>query len=127
MLWDQWRCLHCLHTDQKGRGEMTKPQRTEPMKPPQKEVVYITRYALTDGIYQMVAECDGRCCRIRVEDIPKRHAFFYAKFADIFYDNHWHRTPEAAIARAEEMRRKRLKSLHTTIAKLERLNYEDIK
>lgn len=42
------------------------------------------------------------------------------------FGNEWHRTPEAALARAEDMRAKKIASLRKSIAKLESIVFETL-
>ena len=77
--------------------------------------VYITRYALSDGILEKDAEeCDRFPGMIRTDD----GAHFHGEGKD------WTRTKEAAAARAEEMKAKKIKSLKKQIEKLERMKFE---
>lgn len=76
------------------------------------EFVYATKYALTDGILHDEAEI--------VEGMAvMRHRGFY------FHGEgrEWHRTEEAAKARAEEMRIKKISSHQKAIKKLENLKF----
>ncbi|XXX79243.1 hypothetical protein WMF30_10755 [Sorangium sp. So ce134] len=78
------------------------------------KMVYVTRYALTDGI---------RRCEVRSED-PR---WFYVawpgapSYGVMVYRIDAHETLEAAQARAKEMAQKKLKSLAKQAAKLEKL------
>lgn len=74
--------------------------------------IYVTRFALTSGIQEfdadkiegdMVVAYDQYRCRL------------------YFHGNDWHRTREAAVARAEEMRVKKLQSLERQIKKVSKL------
>lgn len=77
--------------------------------------VYITRYALSDGILEKEAEeCDRFPGMIETDD----HAYFHGEGKD------WTRTKEAAVARAEEMKAKKIKSLKKQIEKLEAMKFE---
>lgn len=78
---------------------------------------YITKYALTGGIFSVEAEV---CENVSPNMIKHRHNGFdtYA------HGNDWHRTWESAVERAEEMRLKKIESLKKSIAKMERLKWE---
>lgn len=77
--------------------------------------VYITRYALSDGILEKEAEeCDRFPGMIETDD----HEYIHGEGKD------WTRTKEAAVARAEEMKAKKIKSLKKQIKKLERMKFE---
>jgi len=82
--------------------------------------VWVTKYALSEGILELDAalyKTDGmqEYVVVRNERFPCR-TFFCA--------NEWHYTKEAAIARAEEMRIKKLQSLNKQIKKLSALKFE---
>lgn len=77
--------------------------------------VYITKYALSDGILEKDAEeCDRFPGMIRTDD----GAHFHGEGKD------WTRTKEAAVVRAQEMKSKKIKSLKKQIEKLERMKFE---
>lgn len=78
--------------------------------------VYITKYALTQGIYSM-----------EVDKIPENGVIRDPENALTYYHGEgkeWHRTKEAAVKRANEIREKKIESLKKSITKLERLNFE---
>lgn len=72
--------------------------------------VWLTRTALTQGII----EADGELGQGHMEGYLLTGGRFY-------WGREWHRTKEAAIARAEEMRAGKIASLRKQIAKLEKL------
>lgn len=77
--------------------------------------VYITKYALSDGILEKDAEeCDRFPGMIRTDD----GAHFHGEGKD------WTRKKEAAAAREEEMKAKKIKSLKKQVEKLERMKFE---
>lgn len=77
--------------------------------------VYITKYALSQGIFEKEAkECGNGMIATR----EKWSAYFYGEGKE------WHRTKEGAIKRAEEMREKKILSLKKQITKLENLKFE---
>lgn len=73
---------------------------------------YVTKYALgSGGIFAIESEePEGRL----LKDTRPYGTYFHGE------GNDWHRTAEAAIARAEEMRVKKLASLRKQLAKLEK-------
>lgn len=79
--------------------------------------VWITRYALTKGIIESeVIYCGDDMVRER-----KQGCF------PIYYHgegHEWHKTKESAIAKAEEMRKKKIASLKKQIEKLEKMKFE---
>lgn len=77
---------------------------------------YITKYALTQGIFPVDArECQEKMIEYRV--IGSR----YAQYAN---GNDFHYCAEKAIERAENMRERKLESLRSQIAKLESIVFE---
>lgn len=79
--------------------------------------VWITKYALTSGIIETEAEECG-------DDMVRVHN---NTFCDSYYHKEgreWHRTKESAVAKAEEMRKKKIASLQKQIKKLENTNFE---
>lgn len=75
--------------------------------------VWITRYALTDGITRVEAQIDGNMVVYK----PEGSFPMYAHGKD------WHRTPEAALARAEQMCIAKIAALRKRIVKLEALTF----
>jgi len=73
---------------------------------------YITKYALTTGIYKM-----------QVTYYPYENMIVQRGSAGVcdhyFHQNEWYRTWEEAWARAEEMRKKKIDSLRKQIDRLE--------
>lgn len=80
---------------------------------------YITKYALTEGIFEVEAEpCEDNPKMIRV---PGRYAaFFHGEGRD------WHRTFESARDRAEAMRVKKRESLRRSMAKLNKFDFSKL-
>lgn len=79
---------------------------------------YVTKYALTTGIYAVDAE-------LRSDISPKMISYKRGGYvAEQAFGNEWHRTPEAAIARAEEMRIAKIDSLRKQIARLAAMQFE---
>lgn len=78
--------------------------------------VWITKYAISKGIYEADAdvEMDKGMCTVRLEG-------FWPQY---FHGNDWHTDKQAAVARAEEMRIKKLQSLNKQMKKLSALKFE---
>lgn len=77
---------------------------------------YITKCALTTGIFRAEGKVNGELFRI-----PGGSYF------DSYYHGNgkeWHLTEEAALARAEEMRIAKLKSLNKQMKKISALKFE---
>lgn len=72
--------------------------------------VWITKYALTKGIFECEVE---PCFNINPNMVAGRGLHEY------FHGNDWHRTREAAVIRANEMRAVKIKSLQKSLAKLQ--------
>ena len=79
----------------------------------EKITAWSTKYALTGGIEKL----HGELRHNSIYDI-----FSYGAMTSL-YGNEWHRTPEAALARAEEMRKARIKSLKNSLAKLKKITF----
>lgn len=77
---------------------------------------WVTKYALTTGIDMVEAEwCN---------DISESMISYGAEGGRMGLTAHgkdWHRTPEAAIARAEEMRAAKIAAMRKQLTKLERM------
>lgn len=79
--------------------------------------VWITKYALTDGIIEEEAEPCGKDM-IAVRNERALSSYFHGE------GKNWHKTKESAIAKAEEMREKKIASLKKQIDKLEKIKFE---
>lgn len=75
--------------------------------------VWITKYALSKGIF----ECEAEVC----SDINP--AMIDARSHGYYHGHDWHRSYDAAVVRAEDMRRAKIKSLEKQLAKLEALDF----
>ena len=78
---------------------------------------WVTKYALTEGIEVVDAEV---CHDVSSQMISYGDKGYGAQFA---HGKDWHRTPEAALTRAEEMRKAKIASLRKSIEKLERMTF----
>ena len=79
---------------------------------------WVTKCALTSGI-QKVSGTIRHETSSAMFSYPAKDRGWY----DVVHGNDWHRTPEAALARAEEMRKARIASLKKSIAKLESMTF----
>lgn len=78
--------------------------------------VWITKYALTQGVYEVEGEAsfrDGMFCVPRSEK----------SFAAYYHKPDWHETKEEAIAQAEKMREAKVKSLERQLAKIQAMQF----
>ena len=81
--------------------------------------VWITKYALTEGIQETDAEhCISVSKRMIVCPGLGPFAVFHREGGE------WHRTRESAVAKADKMRLDRIRSLKKSIKKLEALTFE---
>jgi hypothetical protein len=79
---------------------------------------WITKYALTSGIQEVDGEVDTSISATMFSWTPASGWMKHAHGKD------WHKTREAAIARAEEMRLTKIAGLKRSIAELEKLKFE---
>lgn len=82
-------------------------------------LVYITKYALTRGVYAID-------CRITNRDMAVAETGRYTDFNIYFHKGDWFHTREEALAKAQEMRDKKILSLNKQIIKLQSLNLEKL-
>lgn len=78
--------------------------------------VWITKYALTKGVTEKNVDICGD--GMVNESDNRSPVYYHGEGKD------WHRTKESALAKAEEMRKKRIASLRKQIEKLEKLRFE---
>jgi hypothetical protein len=81
------------------------------------ETAWITKYALTTGVYQAEVET--------YEDDPNM-AQAANGMHQYFHGDEWHRDKSSAIAKAESMRVKKLASLKKQIARLEKVSFGEV-
>ncbi|WP_457797593.1 hypothetical protein [Methylocystis sp. S23] len=79
--------------------------------------VWITKYALSSGVFEMDADHDERWPDM-VSNRSNRLQNFHGDGRD------WHRTKESALVKAEEMRVAKIEALKKQIAKLENMRFE---
>lgn len=77
--------------------------------------IYVTKYALTDGIKEHDAEVNGSMAIVR--PISTDWVTLY------LHGNDWHMTANEASIRAEEMRVAKINSLRKQIDKLEAIKF----
>jgi hypothetical protein len=82
---------------------------------------YITKYALTAGVYLADGEVAETSDSMFVVRGKQGGEYFHGEGLD------WHRTWEPALDRAKEMRANKLVSLRKQIAKLESLEFKEPK
>jgi hypothetical protein len=80
----------------------------------EKITAYVTKYALTKGIYKKKGE---------VTHGISSSMFCYDNYSAV-RSNDWHRTLDEAKARAEEMRVAKIATLKKAIARLEKLRFD---
>lgn len=81
---------------------------------------WVTRYALTTGIQKVSgAVCHETCSALLWHQASNRDYGWTA----LVYGKDWHLTPEAALARAEEMRKAKIAALKKSVAKLEAMMF----
>lgn len=82
-------------------------------------IVYSTRYALTGGIEQIEAEETAYEGMLAYSGgVAGNSLYLHGEGKD------WHRTHEAAVARAEAMRTAKIVSLKKQVAELEAMRFE---
>lgn len=75
---------------------------------------WITKYALTKGILEKeVEDCGDGMVRESGNHFPT-----------YYHRTDWHKDKESAIAKAEEMRKKKIASLKKQIEKLEKMKFD---
>ena len=75
---------------------------------------WVTKNALTDGVIVV----NGTVSHDISSTMLSWEPYGYAHGKD------WHRTPEAALARAEEMRKAKIVSLRNSLAKMEEMTFD---
>lgn len=80
--------------------------------------VWITKYALTEGIQFVDAEVsDCASSMVSYGNVGYGSQYAHGEGKD------WHRTPESALKRAEEMRKKKIASMSNSMKKLEAMKF----
>lgn len=77
---------------------------------------YISKYALTWGVFEKEVEDCFHISPHMVVSVGDRHS-------SVYYKGDWHRTREEAIAKADEMRLKKIASVQASLKKLENLKF----
>lgn len=75
--------------------------------------VYVTKYSLTKGVFKLNVRVADR--GMVIDDSTNYQSYYHGK--------DWHYSKEDAIARAEEMRKKKLISLKNQIEKIKKLDF----
>jgi len=85
--------------------------------------VWITKYALTKGVFstEVYLDADEHSSRRRVSEKEKQE---FAVWPASYYEPDWHETKEAALARANEMRVKKIASLKKQVKALEAMKFD---
>lgn len=78
--------------------------------------VWITKYALTSGIEKARAE-------VKTDFPDMATVIRKSGWCDYFHKNDWHRTEEAAFARAEQMRQRKIVSLRRSLKRFEEMSF----
>lgn len=78
--------------------------------------VWITKYALTQGIVEKEAYIYSCGKMIEIRENNQRGEFYH--------DEEWHKTKQEAIKKAEEMKEKKVFSLEKQLVKLKTLKFE---
>lgn len=77
---------------------------------------YITKYALTQGVFEREVE---DCFSISPDMVVE----VGARFKTAFHKGEWHRTKAGAVAKAEDMRQRKIASLEASLAKFKKLRF----
>ena len=80
--------------------------------------VWITKYALTQGIFEIEAEECGMGFPGMIQPKEEHPSHCHEEGKD------WHRSKDSAVKRAEEMRQKKISSLRKKLEKLEKMKFE---
>lgn len=81
--------------------------------------VWITKYALTKGIFR----CKAKGCF----DISDDMICVHGKYLEYFHGSDWHRDEQSAVDRANEMARKKIETLKKQIRRLELLEFQPVR
>jgi len=78
---------------------------------------WISKYALTQGIFEATAEMGGFDGMIHVRQDRGSDSFFHGEGKE------WHRTREGAVRRANEMRLKQILTMEAKLLKLRSMTF----
>lgn len=80
-----------------------------------KRIVWITTWALSEGIVEMESDSDLLCSMISAhrKGVPPRY----------FVPPDWHDTREDAVKQARKMKKKRIASLENSLARMKALKF----
>lgn len=82
----------------------------------EKFIAYITKFALTGGIFEKRVELCSDISADMVSVVGSPHH-------ETYHGNDWHRTIDSARERAEQMRTAKIASLRKSLAKFEKLSF----
>lgn len=85
-----------------------------------KEKFWISKYALTMNVFEVEAEPADTCndmLVVRPDGKIGHTQYYHGEGRD------WHRTKEAAVARAEQIRIKKIASIHKQVKRIEGLKF----
>ena len=85
-------------------------------------IVYITKYALTQGILEKKVELFSKSMVTELIEAPTRYGAA-TLFRQSFHKPYWHENREDAVKHANELRTRKISSLKKSIAKLEKLSF----
>jgi len=77
---------------------------------------YISKYALTQGVFEKEVE---DCFHIS----PNMVVSVGDRYSSAYHKGDWHLTREEALAKADEMRTKKIASMQASLKKLENLKF----
>ena len=78
--------------------------------------VWITKYALTRGIYEIEAKVCKSVNSQMIQEVGGQYSMYY-------HNDEWHETKKEAVAYAESMRDKKIASLKKKIKNLKELKF----
>lgn len=85
------------------------------LRPEDKIKAWITKYALTQGIFEIDARVCSQVSETMIEDNNQQGLHYHG--------NDWHRTKEEAIKKAENMRTKKIEFIKKQLVVLENLDF----
>ena len=88
--------------------------------------IYITKYALTEGILTgTAAVIDGNMASVYVLHDSKGRVFNEVTTKQYhFHNRDWHKTRTDAVARAEDMKQKKIRCLERNLRKIQELTFK---
>ncbi len=83
--------------------------------------VWITKYALTNGLEEIDSE---KMSSFSIDGTYLSFCRTGGSIPEVYPKNNWHYDKKYAVAKAEEMRKKKIASLKNQIEKLEKMKFE---